>query len=156
MGCEFAQGNEWNHDQPLDWFVLEYPHHQGIKKLVTDLNALYKQHSALHHYDFDFDGFEWLDCNDIDQSVLSYLRKNEHETLYVILNFTPVPRKDYRIGVNDAGSYEEIFNSDSGYYHGSNMGNGNSLNTENLSWMGRPHSLNITLPPLGAVIIRKV
>ncbi len=156
MGCEFGQGDEWNHDKALDWYVLEYPHHQGIQSLVGDLNSLYKQQPALHHYDFDPQGFEWIDCNDTDQSVLSYLRKSDQETIIVVLNFTPVPRYNYRIGVPEQGQYEEIFNSDSSYYSGSNMGNGGYLHSDDISWMNRPCSLSILLPPLAAVVIKKI
>jgi 1,4-alpha-glucan branching enzyme len=155
MGCEFGQGDEWNHDKALDWYVLEYPQHQGIQSLVGDLNALYKQHPALYHYDFEPQGFEWIDCNDTDQSVLSYLRKSEEETIIVVLNFTPVPRYNYRVGVPEHGQYEEILNSDSGYYFGSNMGNGGYLHSDDIAWMNRPCSLSITLPPLAAVVIKK-
>ncbi|TNF35745.1 MAG: 1,4-alpha-glucan branching enzyme, partial [Gammaproteobacteria bacterium] len=156
MGCEFAQGSEWNHAQPLDWYVLDYPHHQGVKKLVGDLNRLYQQHPALNDHDFEPNGFEWIDCNDTDQSVLSYLRKGKDETLIVILNFTPVPRQGYRVGVPFAGHYEEILNSDSSYYQGSNLGNAGHLQTDDLPWMGRPCSLTLTLPPLAALVLKKV
>jgi 1,4-alpha-glucan branching enzyme len=154
MGCEFAQGDEWNHDQALDWYVLNYPNHQGVKSLVGDLNKLYRDHTALNRYDFDPQGFEWIDCNDSDQSVLSYLRKSEDETIIVVLNFTPVIRDNYRIGVPQAGHYEIIFNSDSDYYDGSNSGSAASIASEDLSWMGRPTSLNLTLPPLAGLVLR--
>jgi 1,4-alpha-glucan branching enzyme len=156
MGCEFAQGDEWNNDKALDWYVLQYPHHQGIKQLVGDLNRLYQQQPALHHYDFDYQGFEWIDCHDTDQSVLSYLRKNDHEMIIVILNFTPMPRENYRIGVPGAGEYEEIHNSDSEFYSGSNMGNNNPITAEDVAWMNRSHSITVTLPPLAGIVIKKI
>jgi 1,4-alpha-glucan branching enzyme len=155
MGCEFAQGDEWNHDKTLDWYVLDYPLHQGVKKLVSDLNHLYKQQPALYHYDFDYQGFEWIDCHDTDQSVLSYLRKSDDETMIVILNFTPVPRENYRIGVPFPGDYVEVMNSDSEFYTGSNMGNSGQLCSEDIAWMGRPHSLLVTLPPLAGIVLKK-
>lgn len=156
MGCEFGQGDEWNHDQSLDWYVLQYPLHSGIKKLVSDLNHAYKNEPALHKYDFDHFGFEWIDCHDTDQSVLSYLRKTETESIIVVLNFTPIVRDNYRIGVPDFGSYEIIFNSDSDYYSGSNAGSHSVIEAENIAWMDRPASIKIILPPLAGLIIKKI
>lgn len=155
MGCEFAQGDEWNHDKALDWYVLQYPHHAGIKKLVGDLNSLYKSQQALHRYDFDPQGFEWIDCNDTDQSVLSYIRKGENESIIVILNFTPVIRENYRIGVPGNGQYEVILNSDSDYYSGSNAGSPSIISSDEMAWMNQPASLEATLPPLAGLIIKK-
>jgi 1,4-alpha-glucan branching enzyme len=155
MGCEFGQGEEWNHDKILDWYVLQYPLHAGIKKLVTDLNQLYQKHSALYKYDFDTFGFEWIDCHDTDQSILAYLRKSDNESIIIILNFTPVVRKKYRIGLPSAGEYEIIFNSDSSYYSGSNAGSHSILHSENHRWMNRPASVSLTLPPLAGMVIKK-
>ena len=156
MGCEFGQGDEWNHDKPLDWYVLQYPCHQGVQKLVGDLNHLYKNEPALYKYDFEPQGFQWIDCNDTDQSVLSYLRHSEEGSIIVILNFTPLPRYNYRVGVPDEGQYMELINSDSEYYDGSNVGNGQYIDAEDVSWMNRPYSLNLTLPPLAAVVLKKI
>jgi len=156
MGCEFGQGNEWNHDKALDWYVLQYGHHAGIKKLVTDLNGLYKNQSSLHLSDFDTTGFEWIDCHDSDQSVLSYLRKGGDEEVVVVLNFTPVIRENYRIGVPSTGQYEVIFNSDSDYYSGSNAGCDSPIHAEEIAWMNRPASLVLTLPPLAGIVLKKV
>ena len=153
MGCEFGQGTEWNFNKALDWYVLDYPHHQGLQTLVKDLNHLYKKHPALYQHDFDHQGFEWIDCHDSLQSIISYRRKTEHEDLIVVLNFTPVTREQYRIGVPVAGAYTEIFNSDSSYYDGSNAGNGLVL-SEPTPWMNLPHSISLKLPPLGAVIFK--
>ena len=155
MGCEFAQGSEWDHDKALDWYLLQYPYHAGIKQLVSDLNQLYTQQTALHKYDFDHQGFEWLDCNDIDQSVLSYIRKSDNETIISILNFTPVIREAYRIGVPEAGEYEVLLNSDSSFYSGSNAGGALSVTADNISWMNRPASVQLTLPPLAGLILKK-
>ena len=153
MGCEFGQGTEWNSTGALDWYVLDYAHHRGIQTLVKDLNHIYKTHPALFSHDFDHHGFEWIDCHDVQQSVISYRRKNKFEELIVVLNFTPVPRENYRIGVPEPGTYTEIFNSDSQFYDGTNMGNGATL-SEPVAWMNLPHSINLNLPPLGAVILK--
>ena len=153
MGIEFGQGTEWNFNKALDWYVLDYPHHQGIQTLVKDLNHLYRTHPALHYHDFDHHGFEWIDCHDVQQSIISYRRKSEHEDLCIVLNFTPVARESYRIGVPNAGVYTEIFNSDSKYYDGSNTGNGAVL-SEPVHWMNQAHSICLSLPPLGAVILK--
>jgi 1,4-alpha-glucan branching enzyme len=152
MGNEFAQGDEWNHAKMLDWHVLNYPLHQGMKQLVSDLNGLYGELPALHGWDFDVRGFEWIDCHDSSQSVLSYIRRHNDEHALIVLNFTPIPRSNYRIGVPYAGTYVEIFNSDSRYYGGGDVGNA-YLTTENHAWMGRPYSLNMNLPPLGGIIL---
>jgi 1,4-alpha-glucan branching enzyme len=153
MGCEFGQGNEWNFNQALEWYVLDYPFHQGVAELVRDLNRLYQTHSALHHYDFEHNGFEWIDCHDIKQSVISYMRKSPEETLIVVHNFTPVPRENYRIGVPEEGTYTEIFNSDSSAYRGSNCRNGLAV-SEPLAWMNQEHSIALTLPPLAGIVLK--
>ena len=155
MGCEFAQGDEWNHDRALDWYVLQYPLHTGVKKLVTDLNRLYTEQDALYQYDFDAAGFEWIDCHDTDQSVLSYLRKSDTESIIVVLNFTPVIRDHYRIGVPEAGEYEVLLNSDSTFYAGSNAGTGQTITTEAVAWMNRPVSIQLSLPPLAGLVLKK-
>ena len=155
MGCEFGQGREWDHDSSLDWYVCQYPNHSGIKNLVSDLNKLYKEHPSLHRYDFDSGGFEWIDCHDSEQSVLSYLRKSNDESIIVILNFTPVIREKYRIGVPQTGDYEIIFNSDAEYYAGSNAGSQPGLIAVDIAWMNRDASVELTLPPLAALILKK-
>ncbi len=155
MGTEFGQGLEWNSAQNLDWYVLEYPLHQGIQRVVRDLNHLYHNNEALFKNEFEWTGFEWVDCHDAEQSILSFIRRGEEEFVVVLLNFTPVPRQNYRIGVPEDGEYQEIFNSDSDYYGGSNMGNGGAgLQAQNWEWMGRPYSLEITVPPLGGIILK--
>jgi 1,4-alpha-glucan branching enzyme len=153
MGCEFAQGEEWNFDRTLDWYVLDYPLHRGIKTLVADLNALYRGESALHRYDFESQGFEWIDCHDSGQSVLSYLRRDGDRYAVVVLNFTPVVREGYRIGVPIGGLWSERLNSDSSLYGGSNLGNSGGIEAVAESWMGRPYSLTLTLPPLAGVVL---
>lgn len=155
MGDEFGQGTEWNSAQPLDWYVLDYSFHQGIKALVKDLNHLYQQMPELHTYEFDWQGFDWIDCHDSDQSILSYVRRAGDDFVVVVVNFTPVPRENYRLGVPAPGFYREIFNSDSVYYSGSNMGNGlNGMHTEEQEWMGRPCSLSITIPPMAGIVLK--
>ncbi|WP_435684976.1 1,4-alpha-glucan branching protein GlgB [Sedimenticola selenatireducens] len=156
MGSEFGQGDEWNSDQALDWYVVQYPLHQGVRRLVADLNRLYTTQPALYRYDFDYAGFEWIDCHDSDQSVLSYLRTADGEHLLVVLNYTPVIRKGYRIGTPTSGSYRVILNSDSVYYAGSNAGSGEVLMTDDTPWMGRPASLCLDLPPLAGLILAKI
>jgi len=153
MGCEFAQNTEWNFNQGLDWYSLDSPYHQGMQSLVKDLNQLYTTHPCLFQHDFDHEGFSWIDCHDVDKSVISYLRKTPEDSLIIVLNFTPVPRHDYRIGVPESGTYIELFNSDSTYYSGSNVGN-LSLPTENREWMNQSHSINLTLPPLSAIVLQ--
>jgi 1,4-alpha-glucan branching enzyme len=142
--------------QTLDWYVLDYPLHQGMQRLVKDLNRLYQGTAALHHYEFDWRGFEWIDCHDADNSVLSFLRRSDDDHLVVVLNLTPVPRQGYRIGVPEAGPYREIFNSDSSFYGGSNLGNGGApLQADQLGWMDRPYSLSLTLPPLAGIVLQR-
>jgi len=153
MGCEFGQGSEWNFRAPLDWYVLDYAGHQGVQKVVSDLNRLYRERSELYRHDFEYTGFEWIDCHDSHQSVISYLRKDGDRLLVVVLNFTQMPRVGYRIGVPRHGNYREIFNSDSEYYHGSNMGNGGTIHTDGIPWMNRECSLSLTLPPLAGIVL---
>lgn len=154
MGCEFGQGTEWNSTQTLDWYVLDYPLHQGLQLFVKDLNNLYHSSKALYYHEFDWHGFEWIDCHDADQSILSFLRRADDQFLVVIVNFTPLVREDYRIGVPSAGQYVEVINSDSEYYGGSNVGNGDDiLHTEEISWMNHPHSISLTLPPMACIVL---
>ena len=157
MGCEFAQGLEWNSAQILDWYVLDYAYHQGVKNLVSDLNRIYHNTPALYRYEFDWQGFQWVDCHDSDQSVLSFLRQADDEFVLVVVNFTPVPRYNYRLGVPQAGLYQEILNTDASLYGGSNTGNGaNWPQAEELPWMNQPWSISLTLPPLATIVLRPV
>ena len=155
MGCEFGQGTEWSFNRNLDWYVLEYSHHHGMQSLIKDLNKLYVEQPALHQLDFDGRGFEWVDCHDIQQSIISYRRKSEHDEVLVVLNFTPVPRKAYRIGVPEPGTYSVILNSDSGFYAGSNVGD-SSVSSEEQPWMNLHHSICINLPPLAGVVLKRL
>lgn len=153
MGNEFCQRNEWDHDTQLDWPLLDYLPHQGAQLLVSDLNHLYKQQPALYVDDFDRQGFQWIDCHDSDQSVLSYLRRTDQHCLIIVLNFTPVPRSAYRLGVPAAHCYRERINSDSRHYGGSDLGNGGVIAVDTKPWMGFDHSIEITLPPLAALVL---
>lgn len=155
MGTEFAQGSEWDSSQVLDWYVLDYPLHQGMQRLVRDLNRLYRDNPALHFNEFDWKGFEWIDCHDAQQSVLSYLRRGGNgEVMLVVVNLTPVARSDYRIGVPLPGSYREVLNTDAAEYGGSGVGTGCSPRaSEPLPWMNRAQSLTLTLPPLSGVVL---
>ncbi len=156
MGSEFAQWKEWNEMISLDWALLDIGTHQGIKQLVTDLNQLYRNEIALHELDFSEQGFQWIDCNDSSQSVLSFIRwsKERKEHIVCILNFTPVPRENYRIGVPEKAQYNEILNTDSSYYAGSNQGNQNNIEAEVEPWSGFENSISINLPPLGALFLK--
>jgi 1,4-alpha-glucan branching enzyme len=155
QGCEFAQGKEWDFNESLDWDLLERPQHLGIKQIVADLNRLYRELPGLHEVDFEGAGFEWIDCHDSSQSVLSYVRKDKTggHLVAAVFNFTPVPRTNYRIGVPKAGFWREAMNSDAEVYGGSNVGNRGGVKSEEVSWMGRPHSIPIALPPLGGLIL---
>ncbi|MEZ5507092.1 MAG: 1,4-alpha-glucan branching protein GlgB [Gammaproteobacteria bacterium] len=155
MGGEFGQGIEWNHDQSLDWHLLDHDLQRGAQSAVRDLNQLYLQRSPLHQWDFDWRGFEWVDCHDHSQSIVSFLRKSADGYLLVVLNFTPVVREHYRIGVPEAGTYAECFNSDSEYYGGSNVSNGTAIQSQPVEAMGRHHSVVLTLPPLAGIVLQK-
>jgi 1,4-alpha-glucan branching enzyme len=156
MGNEFGHGREWWVGGELDWGLLEIDWHAGVQRLARDLHRLYREIPALHELDFEQEGFRWIDCHDADQSVLSFLRRDRRgSAVIVVLSFTPVPRENYRIGVPGPAVWREIFNSDSAYYGGSNMGNGAGLITEAQPWMGFDHSLVLTLPPLAGVILKQ-
>jgi 1,4-alpha-glucan branching enzyme len=154
MGSEFGEPGEWRHHGQLSWGLLEQAPHRGLHQLVADLNQLYRSESSFHRNEFTSEGFEWIDCHDSTQSVLSYLRRDGSDYHLVVLNFTPVVRRFYRIGVPDACSYREVFNSDSHFYGGSDVGNGLPVESEETPWMGRPHSISLTIPPLAALILK--
>jgi 1,4-alpha-glucan branching enzyme len=156
MGQEFGQRREWSEAGSLDWHLLEYESHRGVQRLVQDLNKLFASEPSLHQVDFDWQGFEWLDANDSDNSVFSFIRrgKNPDDMLIIVLNATPVVRYGYRIGVPRPGHYEEVFNSDALIYGGSNVGNLGGMNAGEHAWMGRRYSLSLTLPPLAAVFLK--
>ena len=160
MGGEFGQWAEWNHEAELEWHLLDDPAHDGIRRLVADLNLLYRGDEALHVGDFDPHGFEWIDAHDEESSVLTFLRRHQKSKdprdpqLVVILNLTPVVRDNYRVGVPVGGRWAEILNSDAVEYGGSGRGNLGSVESAPVSRHGRHHSLVISLPPLGALVFR--
>jgi 1,4-alpha-glucan branching enzyme len=156
MGQEIAQRQEWSETRSLDWHLLQYDSHRGIQRLAADLNRLLASEPALHQVDFDWQGFEWVDANDSDNSVYSFIRrgKNPDEILIAILNATPVVRYGYHIGVPRPGHYEEVLNTDAEGYGGSNVGNLGGMNAGENAWSGRRYSLALTLPPLAAVFLK--
>jgi len=156
MGAEFGQHREWNHDRSLDWHLLEQPLHKGLQRFVKDLNRTYCTEKALHQCDFESSGFQWIDCNDSDNSVVALMRRAEdrNDVIVALVNFTPVPRHGYVIGAPRAGRYDEILNSDSEIYGGSNMGNDGMVYTEPVPAHGFPQSLRLTLPPLGFLLLK--
>ena len=157
MGGDFGQWNEWNHDVSLDWHLLQYPFHSGLLRWVRDLNTFYRGQPSLHQVDFDPSGFEWVDCNDFVRSVIAFIRRgrNPADVTLLIFNFTPVPRSNYRVGVPWGGYWEECLNSDAILYGGSGQGNIGGVEAVPMPHHGRPHSLSLTLPPLGALFLRK-
>ncbi len=155
MGCEFAQEREWNHDQSLDWHLLEKPLHQGVQRLVADLNRVYRDTKALHELDFEHQGFEWIDWQDADSSVLSWIRRAKNGDFVVcISNFTPLVRHAYRIGVPEEGSYSVILNTDDEVYGGSGVGNVEAVQSEKIEAHGRGQSLQLDLAPLATMMLR--
>ena len=156
MGCEIGQWKEWNCYESIEWHLLEHEQHWKLKDMVSDLNHLYRSTPALYINDFSWEGFEWIDFHDADNSTLTFMRKGKTPDDIVIcaFNFTPVPRQGYRVGVPIPGEYEEIFNSDSHLYAGSNSGNGGGLGAASLPWQDRDYSLLITIPPLGATFLK--
>jgi 1,4-alpha-glucan branching enzyme len=156
MGGEFGQGREWNYDDSLDWHLLDEPLHAGLRRYVQDLNRVYRDERPLYELDFDGAGFNWIDCNDNENSVVSFMRRAQNGTDFVVamVNFTPVPREGYRIGVPEAGCYLEIVNSDSELYAGSNLGNGGAVFTEAIASHGHQQSLRLSIPPLGFLLLK--
>ncbi|RZI59707.1 MAG: 1,4-alpha-glucan branching enzyme, partial [Zymomonas sp.] len=154
MGGEFAQQKEWNHDQSLDWHLLDDPSHAGMQRLVRDLNTLYREIPALHELDCDPAGFEWIDTQNSEESVIAFLRKDAlGNPVLIVSNFTPVPRHGYRIGVPIAGEWVERMNTDADLYGGSNVGNMGAKTADEWSVNGRPYSLSLTLPPLSTIVL---
>ncbi|HKY73468.1 MAG TPA: 1,4-alpha-glucan branching protein GlgB [Nitrospira sp.] len=156
MGGEIGQWNEWTHDRSLDWDLLQQPLHNSLQRWVSDLNRLYRSEPALYEYDIDPAGFEWVDCNDAESSVISLLRKGAttHDLLLVVCNFTPVPRTNYRIGVPRGGYWQELLNSDAMLYGGGGWGNLGGAEAAPVPLHGRHHSLTLTLPALSALFFK--
>jgi 1,4-alpha-glucan branching enzyme len=157
MGGEFGVWSEWYHETSLEWHLLEYPLHAGLQRLVADLNRLYRREPALHELDFDPAGFQWIDCNDSLHSTLSLLRKGRSadDTLIIACNFTPVPRHNYRVGAPKGGFWSEVLNSDARDYGGSGQGNMGGVEAAPVPYHGLPFSLNLSLPPLGIVFLKR-
>jgi 1,4-alpha-glucan branching enzyme len=156
MGSDFGQWNEWDSENSLQWDLLQWETHKGLQACVADLNRLCRENPALYEEDFKPEGFEWIDCNDYDSSTLTYLRrgKDPEDFLVICCNFTPIVRDGYRLGVPKTGWYKEIFNSDSTYYAGSNVGNGPGVKTQNAPSHGRKYSIEVTLPPLAVTVFK--
>jgi 1,4-alpha-glucan branching enzyme len=155
MGAELAQPAEWSHEHSLEWHLLEHAPHVGIQSWVRDLNRLYRQKPALYSQDFDPEGFQWIECNDQEQSSLGFIRRGprSEDTILVVCNFTPVPRHNYRIGVPAGGFWKELLNSDSPLYGGSGQGNLGWVEANPVSSHGHFQSLDITLPPLSVLFL---
>lgn len=158
MGGEIAQFSEWNYEQSLDWHVLENAQHRGIQKLVKSLNQIYKDESALHKYDNNPKGFEWIDERDYQANVISFIRKadKKEDDLIIICNFSDHTRKDYPLGVPNKGTYEEIFNSQDLQYDGWNSLNGTPIKSKQVKHHGRNHKLELTLPALSVIYLKQV
>ena len=156
MGTEFGQTNEWNHDAQLEWSLLQYPIHYKLQTMVKELNWLYRREPALYEVDDTYHGFEWIDLQDSESSIITFLRfaHNREDFIVFACNFTPVPREGYRIGVPRAGLYRELFNTDSDLFGGANVGNAGAVMAEEIPFHGRPASINVTIPPLAVVAFK--
>jgi 1,4-alpha-glucan branching enzyme len=157
MGAEIGQWREWNVESSLDWDVLRHREHAGLKQWVQDVNHTYQRERSLHEIDFEPAGFSWIDCNDNENSVISLVRRarDPQDFTVIVVNFTPVPRPAYRIGVPEAGWYRELLNSDGEVYGGSNLGNGGGVMTEDVPDHGFAQSVSLTVPPLGFLLFKR-
>jgi len=156
MGGEIGQWDEWDHDSSVAWHLLQYERHRQLHRFVRDLNHIYTAEPALYQIDFRWEGFEWIDFRDVDQSIVSFIRKGEGDVapVIVVANFTPVSRADYRVGLPRPGLYRELLNSDAAEYGGSSTGNRGSVVAEEIPWQGQPCSASLTLPPLGVLYLK--
>jgi 1,4-alpha-glucan branching enzyme len=156
MGSEFGQPQEWNFDESLPWHLLQEDSHRGLSQTLIELNRLLREETPLHQIDFDGQGFEWIDCQNWQESIITFLRKgvSPKDVLVIVCNFTPVPRENYRIGVPAADHYIEIFNSDAGQFGGSNVLNNGKLTCETITHHGSDHSVTLTVPPLAAIALK--
>ena len=152
MGAEFGQVEEWNHDGSLPWHLADEPPRAGLRALLRDVNGLYRDVPALHENDHDGAGFAWLAWDDEQNSVLSFARRGGGSHVVVVLNFTPVPRRGYRVGVPFEGRYRVLLNTDSRHYGGSDLGN-TEVTTQAVPYMGHDHSIELTLPPLAGIVL---
>jgi len=155
MGGEFGQWDEWSEAKSLDWVVSGMDKHAGLFNLICDLNKIYRNTPAMHSYDFDHQGFEWLSCDDVDNSVLAFIRRDRQKSIICLFNFTPAALEDYVIGVPEAGTYKEVLNSDAAWYGGSDVGNAGEVNSQPQQEHGFEQSLTLTLPPLAALFLEK-
>ena len=156
MGQDFGQWREWNEDYSLDWHLTQYEPHQKLLRWMSDLNRFYQAEPAFWELDYNWTGFQWIDPNDWEHSILSYIRlaKDQQDFAIVVCNFTPVVREGFRLGVPEKCTYPEVLNSDSQYYYGSNVGNGLGLPAQELNWQSQPYSIEVTLPPLSCIILK--
>jgi len=155
MGGEFGQRREWAHEESLEWHVLQFPEHAGLRRWVADLNRLYTRETSMHELDNEPEGFAWIDCTDSATSVLSFIRRNRgDEVMLVVVNATPVPHWGYRIGVPGDGYWTECLNSDAACYGGSGLGNAGGVQAEAIPMHSQPYSLALCLPPLAIVFLR--
>jgi 1,4-alpha-glucan branching enzyme len=153
MGAELAEWREWDHERSLDWNLLEVPEHAGVSRWVADLNGLYRSEPALHERDTEHSGFEWVQAEDADAGLLSFLRRSSGGSVLVVCNFTPVPRHNVVVGVPEGGRWRELLNSDAVEYGGSGVGNCGSVTAQPVPWHGQPRLLTITVPPLGCLFL---
>ena len=157
MGGEIAQTSEWNHDSSVQWDLLRWEPHQGVKRWVSDLNRFYRSEPALYELDFSPDGWQWVDADDSDNSVLTFMRygRDRESPVLIACNFTPVPRRGYRVGVPLPGHWREVLNSNAAIYGGTDEGNFGGVLSEEKTCHGHPHSLLLNLPPLAAVMLKR-
>ena len=156
MGGEIGQWDEWNHDASLDWHLVEHERHRQLQLFVQDLNKLYRTQPALFQIDFSWTGFEWIDFRDVDNSIISFIRKG-HEgvpPVITVANFTPMIRSGYRLGMPRPGFYRELLNTDASQYGGSGVGNQGGITADDIPWQGQPFSALLTLPPLAVLYLQ--
>ena len=156
MGGEFGQWDEWSEARQLDWQIAGMDKHAGLGNMITDLNTIYRERPAMYYYDFDHQGFQWISCDDVDNSVLAFMRRDDNSSVICVFNFTPATLERYVVGVPLAGTYKEIFNSDAAWYGGTDVGNGGAIDSQQQQEHGFEHSLTITLPPLAALFLERI
>ena len=156
QGMDFGMGDEWSESRSIDWHLLQYPLQSGLQRCVADMHRVYRSEPSLYEVDFDWRGFQWLESHDNENSVFAFMRlaADPSDVVVVVCNFTPVPRYDYRVGVPTGGLWREVFNTDSSLYGGGNLGNGGHVWALDEGWNSQPHSLCLTIPPLGAIFLR--
>jgi len=156
LRAEIGQFDEWNHEGSIQWNLLDYESHRGIQRLVKDLNKILKENPPLYELDCSPEGFEWVDFHDWEKSIISFIRKDSGgNKVLVVCNFTPVPRYNYRIGVPEGGLWKEILNTDAKEYWGSGMGNMGGKKADPVPFHGRPYSLELVIPPLAVIYMKK-